>query len=234
MLNRSTRIWEHFPIVFAAIRQSHELVGLSGHHDIHHAARVGQMAFQIALEEWRDEETAHQAGLAGLCHNADRIMEIGRYGEFRGEEMPLDDLVNRWLDQDRIHADARAAVLKAVKGHANINQVDDSCVQIALMDADRVVNLSLDAVMRSAQHHKSLQTVDYQHALSNPNAQYSSPQSVLKGLWFHTEWADPTTNVCVRTHYGKREAQKRLTLIQQYMENVLSQITDEGFFPLPY
>ncbi len=73
------RIWERFPEVAARVRKSHEDVGLVGHHDWVHAFRVAEVAYQCALEEWPDDpHTAELAGLAGLCHNADRILQEQR------------------------------------------------------------------------------------------------------------------------------------------------------------
>ncbi|HYU64713.1 MAG TPA: hypothetical protein VEK36_00380, partial [Candidatus Paceibacterota bacterium] len=70
-------MWELFPELARTVRKAHEDVGLiSGGHDFHHALRVGQMAILVAWEE--SQRMAKLAGAAGLCHNADRILERQR------------------------------------------------------------------------------------------------------------------------------------------------------------
>ena len=76
------RIWNRLPALTAIVRASHKEVGLVGAHDFVHAARVGEIAWQIAASTWEPEGLALLAGAAGLCHNADRILQkklgIGR------------------------------------------------------------------------------------------------------------------------------------------------------------
>ena len=145
------RIWELLPDVAKKVRQKHEEVGLLGHHDWVHAFRVGEVARRVAKREWDYDPLTFLAGLAGLCHNADRIlqkeMEVGR------REVPREavvTLMTTWL-QRSVGVGDIATVIDAVLKHDGKNSPEDSQVLIALMDADRVVNLDVDLLMRSGQ-----------------------------------------------------------------------------------
>ncbi len=127
-------IYEDFPGIAAAVQKTHEQVGLHSHHDWIHAIRVGNVAMQVALDEWGDQRLAHLAGIAGLCHNADRIiqksMSVGR-GNVPKERVIA--LISNWVRED-LNAEEIATVIKAVLGHDGLNADTGSpvCVRTQL------------------------------------------------------------------------------------------------------
>ncbi len=240
------RIWEELPALFAAVRKSHEEVGLVGHHDFVHAARVGEIAWQIAFKEWGFERLALLSGAAGLCHNADRVLQK-KFGVGRREvpKKKVEKLVLDWLLTEsefrpptptrKEGAELRQrTVIDAVLGHDGRNSPDDPQVLIALMDADRIVNLDIDLFPRSGQHYHDLPVVDYKHFLDDPEATYRSPKSVLKDISYSLDWADQNTPVCVRTKLGKKLAGERATTFRIFFRMLNQQLEQEGISPYPF
>jgi hypothetical protein len=234
-LDKTPKIWDIFPDIFAAISASHEEAKLVGHHDVHHAKRVGDAAYRIALEEWGDEAEAQLAGLAGLCHNADRIVEL-QHPELRDtptlQVTYIVELITSWLGDQVDHED-RTRIIQAVLRHDRQNGKDDSNIQIALMDADRVINLDLDFLLRAAQFDHTLPTVDFKFFVGDPTATYRDRRSVLRSIAYHLEWVDSTTNVCVRTRLGELLARPRAQKISAYIADLREQLKEEGMLPDP-
>lgn len=230
------RIWEELPALFAAVRKNHEEVGLVGHHDFVHAARVGETARQIAIDEWKDEQVALVAGAAGLCHNADRILQK-KFGIGR-KEVPKNDVVELVRNQlgrgFMFTAIEMEIIIDGVLKHDGRNSSDDDPVLVALMDSDRVVNLGLDNIIRSGQLHHDLPAVDYKNWISDPEANYRNPKSALYDIACSLEWVDPKTPVCVRTQLGKKLAEERAGAYRAFVETLKQQLQAEGVIPYPF
>src|SRR3990167_1071805 len=112
-------VQELFPEIFALVAKAHE--GVHGGHDIYHATRVATWAQKIALNEWGDKRTAELAGLAGLCHNADRLLEI-KYGRGKTPDEKIAILLTGWLiDETRVNDEEEILIVKAVLGHNKKN-----------------------------------------------------------------------------------------------------------------
>lgn len=231
------RIWEKFPGVADAVRKTHEEVGLVGAHDWVHAFRVGAVANQIALEEYTYVKCSAWAGLAGLCHSVDRIIQKrDNLGRRDAPEEQVEELVLSWLssvDTPLEKAGVRE-IVEAVLRHEQRNGPDDSTTLIVLMDADRIVNLSLDLVIRAGQHYHDLPAVDFRHFLSDPMATYSNPGSVARDIAYALEWAEPSSPVCVRTSLGKKMAQSRAKILRRVLEDLQEQLEDEEVYPYPF
>lgn len=228
----SAKIWELCPEIASRIEQEYADLAASGktlnHHDFMHAKRVGETARRVALDEWNDEHTAKLAGIAGLVHNADRIIQVQK-GIGR-REVPRDDviaLVKKWIENDLEETDVET-VLDAVLSHDGKNSDEDSQVKIALQDGDRIVNLDNDLFPRSGQYYADLPVIDYKHFLDNPEATYRSPGSVLKDISYSLDWADPTSDVCVRTRLAKEKVQNRQAFFQFYFKVLKQQLREEG------
>lgn len=227
------RIWEQFPVVAARVREQHERVGLVSHHDCVHAYRVADVAHHVASIEWGDERTAHLAGLAGLCHNADRLIQVTmRFGHKPAPRQKISDFTEELL-KGSVDKVAIMQVTEAVLMHDQKNSADDPHVLIALKDADRVVNLDMDVIMRAAQHHSELRTVDYLHFVSDPSATYHDPKSVLRDIAFCLDWVDNKSDVCVRTTRGMAMAMKRAAPLKAFFQTLEEQLTEEGAYPFP-
>jgi hypothetical protein len=136
-----------FPQVVAEVRRTHVEVGLFGGHDVDHAIRVGEMARRIAMEEWKDPQVARLAGLAGLCHNADRIRERQLLG-VKPEPESVTSLVKVWLMPLELPNAQVVIITDAVLRHSRGNEDTDTQETIALKDADRVVNMAPDLIIR--------------------------------------------------------------------------------------
>lgn len=225
------RIWQLIPEVATKVRLKHETVGLHGHHDFVHAFRVGEIARQIALDEWSDNRLSTLAGLAGLCHNADRIVQKELdVGTQRVSDESVTALVTAWLQESLNEGDV-AAVVEAVLKHNEKNSVEDSQILIALMDGDRVVNLDTDLFPRSGQLYHNLPVVDYRHLLDDPAATYQNPKSVLRDIGFALEWVNPSSDFCVRTHLGQKMAKDRVVVFRTFFDSLKTQLTEEGVYP---
>lgn len=226
------RIWEQFPEIAQQIRKKHDQVGLHGHHDFVHAFRVGEVARKVALDQWSDKRLADLAGLAGLCHNADRLLQ--KWSGRRAKRKSVDTLVTRWL-QGTLDDDEVRAVVDAVVKHDGLNSSGDSRILIALMDGDRVVNLDVDLFIRSGQLHRDLPAVDYQHFLNDSEATYRNPKSVLRDIAYALEWVNPHSHVCVRTRLGQKMAEGRSTVfrasLESFIKSLKASLKEEGIHP---
>jgi len=227
------RIWEKYPDIAQRVRKSHEEAELHGGHDFVHAFRVGNIAQQIALKEW-GTHLSQLAGIAGLCHNADRVIQTNsglKHGDVSQQE--IRGLIRTWVGG---YLDSRGLgiVADAILRHDGKNSPDDSEVLIALMDADRVVNLDADLFIRSGQHYHSLPAVDYRNLLDDPDATYRDPRSVLRDIEYSLDWIDQKSGVCVRTTSGLLMAKSRAKTFSTFFEALQSQLAEEGILPWPF
>jgi len=165
-----------------------------------------------------------------LFHNADRIFEK-KFGLTRNDEIAEDQirgLVSGWIGEN-LSSDEKERIICAVLCHRNKNGENDDAVLICLMDADRVVNLAVDFPIRCGQEFSNLLAVDYGNFLGkNLKESYWHPKSVLGIVSLVLEWADPATNVCVRTRLGKKMAEKRAKIIRDFFANLDNQIEEEN------
>lgn len=228
------RIWELFPELTEAVRKSHEEVGLVGHgHDIYHAKRVAEYAQQIGRDEY-DIRTGELAGIAGLCHNADRILEK-KYNIIAGQnDVPrkeVIELIAGWLSIMDLNDEEKKIVLDAILAHNRKNDEGNHPVLICLMDADRVVNLEEDHILRSAQYYPDLPAVDIERFINDPEATYHNPKSVLRDIAYCLDWVTPGSGVCVRTHLGKKLAEERAVFVREFIARVKLRLRGVGLRP---
>jgi len=226
------RMWKRFPQLFEAVKADHERAGLFRGHDIYHALRVAEWALRIAYDEWSDRRLAELAGIAGLCYNADHIIREERGDDMKPEE--THSLVERWLAHTLLTPEETETVIAAVMGHAGINSDTDSRVLIALMDADRVVNLDSDVIIRSGRYHTDVPAIDYVHFLQDPEATYLEPKSTLRDISHCLDWIEEGGRVCVRTRLGKELGKERALFLQTFFGTIEKQLTDVGLLPYPF
>ena len=234
------RIWELFPGIAANVRRSHEEVGLVGHHDWVHAFRVGEIARQLALDEWGrgDERLSYLAGIAGLVHNADKILERkAGIGRRLVEANQVVSLIRATLcdgSKYDFSTEEEREIVEAVLKHDGRNSETDSRTLIALMDGDRVVNLDSDLYPRSGQHYAELPVVDYKHLISDPEATYRKPRTVFRDIAYSLDWVTEGSGVCVRTRLGKEMGERRSKLFRQVVDSLIEQLAEEGVYPYPF
>ncbi len=221
---------DRFPRLFERVRKDHIAVGLFGAHDIYHALRVAEYAYSFALFEWNDKRLAELAGIAGLLHNADHtIPQHIKTQEPYIERLEIMKIVNRWIGtgdnhNEYIRGDERSMISDAVLGHTGKNSDADSKILIALMDADRVVNMEADIIMRAGQFRPDIPAVDFVHFLNDPKATYQNPRSILRDINYCLDWVTEGGPVCVRTKLGKQLGKERAEFLRLYIETLKKQL----------
>lgn len=235
----TTRFWERYPDVARRVRERHVASGLeTTGHDFRHAAAVADTAYRIALDEWDSETTARLAGLAGLMHNADRVLETEGASAPRGTEVARDAqvaLMHSWLagpvgDLEELHE-----LIDAVLKHSGKNDPADSRVLIALRDADRVVNLRLDDIMRGVRCLLDVPDINHDHYLGSPTATWLKPESVIQSLLHDTWWAEEwNTNYNMRTRLGWKIGKARARLLKEFIATLENQLKEDGLLPNPF
>ncbi|MDD5726837.1 MAG: hypothetical protein PHC53_05580 [Patescibacteria group bacterium] len=229
------RIWSVYPCLALLIWERHLASGLeTSAHDFRHAAAVGDMAYRIALDEWGDRRIACLAGLAGLMHNADRVIEaethLPRNSEVARE--PHVALIRSWIESAGLSPEETETVIDAILKHSGKNEPADSRELIALRDADRVVNLRLDDIMRGVRHLLDLPDINHDCYLNAPGITRSEPGSVVQALLHDTWWAEEwNTDYNMRTKLGWKLAKRRAKLIKGFIDTLKRQLVEDGLFP---
>ncbi len=219
------------------MRKAHEDVGLiSGGHDFHHALRVGQMAILVAWEE--SQRMAKLAGAAGLCHNADRILERQRELKCSNvssiDEESVRALTRIWLRFLGFTNEERDLVTQAVVHHGTKpNALTDSLVLMALADADRLVNMEPDVIIRSGQHHHDIPALDPVYFEAVPGANYRDPKTVLWDIANCITWALNEGPYILRLPKARELGKERAAYLQNFIDTIKRQHSDLGLVPYP-
>jgi hypothetical protein len=222
-------IEEIFPLVCEKVRCAHERLHFFRGHDHNHTFRVAEMAYRIALHEWNDEDVAESAALAGVCHDAGHIMQKVLHAcKIAVTDSAIADLVHAWLISEDLFPADKEEIVSAVLEHGKANGDQDSKVLIALKDADRVVNLALDLVIRAGQHYHDLPAVDFEHFLDDPDASYQAPKSVLRDIDYALEWTDKKSPHHIRTSLGRKIGESRATVLRNFLLILQRQLKEEG------
>ena len=218
-------IRDRFPKFWGVVQATHK--NMQQGHDIYHVQRVEFWAQQIAMAEWKSERIAILAGLAADCHNIDRILQKDVGNDNVTNEM-ISDLAKTWLSYTDCTEQELRIVVEAVIVHSGKNSPEHSNVTLALRDADRVVNLEIDVVIRSGQFYSDLPAVDYVNFLSDPEASYKKPKSCLYDISQSLEWVDPSSPFCVQTKLGALLAGVRARALEGYIEILKQQLETSG------
>lgn len=229
-MSASKKVIALFPELWKAVYLRHIASGvIGGGHDAFHAARVAQCAYEIAPSP----ATAKLAGIAGLCHNADRLIQhelkVGR--KEVPEEMVI-DLINEWLDATDLSEGERTIEINTLLKHSLPNDPHDNLVLKTLKDADRVVNMESDEIMRSAQFYHDCPPVDPVHWLSDPESTFKEPKSVVRDLAHVLEWAnfnDPKFGI--RLPKARARARKSAADLRKYLKKVENDFKKAGLLP---
>lgn len=237
--SRVPRIWLLFPQLAQTIKAKHLAVGLVGHgHDFDHALRVGQMAVRVTWNQSR--RVAVLAGIAGLCHNADRITEKhkGLSTTSNATDASVADvtaLVNGWLDLvPGLSLTERGSIIDAVIHHGSKpNGSDNPLILVGLTDADRLVNLEADIIPRTAQHHHDIPVLDPVVFENDPKANYKEPGTVFWDLNNTRSWANKGGPWSIRLPESRRLARERAKFLDDYFRLIKKQRKDSGLIPYP-
>lgn len=233
------KIWELYLALAKVVKQEHLRAGLVDQgHDFDHALRVGQMALRVAWPY--DQDAAKLAGIAGLCHNADRIIERleGLNQSLNVSEVPDHEvigLVGGWLDRcvDLGEGD-RGLVIRAVLHHGSKpNSPDDPLVLVALTDADRLVNLEADVIPRTAVFHYNLPFLDPVLFENDPEANYRMPKTVFWDLNNARNWVNSEGPWIIRLPEARKLAHERAQFLADYFDLIKRQRAEAGLIPYP-
>lgn len=241
-MKKEKRVWDLFPRLSTAVWQTHEeymtrLNCRSFHcHDFDHALRVGQRALEIA----DDPRIGQLASIAGLCHNADRLLQkedgCGPTGII--DDVRVIALTTGWIRKAGTEIITTQSeedqIIDAVLRHGQPNGPNDGPVLINLMDADRTVNIELDVIARNAQYAgDSLPIIDPYNFIYAPDATFRSPGCTLRGDYEKFDWRVEGGFVGIRLAKARKLAEPRFELLQKYFDDVIMQRMHSGLFPYP-
>lgn len=232
------KIWEIYPSLTRAAKWAHDEVGLNnGGHDFDHALRVAQMAFVVASDQ--DMEWARLAGVAGLLHNNDRILE--RKLRLKSENISrVDDEAVVKMTQEMLREsglfseDERRLIVEAVINHGSKpNHPDDHLVSVALADADRLINMEPDVIIRSGQHHANIPVLDPIYIEATPGANYRDPKTVAWDIANCITWASDSGPYILRLPKARELGQERAAYLREFIATLKRQRADLGLMPYP-
>jgi hypothetical protein len=233
------KIWELHYQLAKAVKNAHDEVGLNnGGHDFDHALRVAQMAFTVAYDHC--PYFAEMAGVAGLLHNNDRILE--RKLKLKSEN------ISAVSDEDVVSM-ARSMLIRCIPGLAQReelliieavldhgskpNNPNDHLVMIALADADRLINMEADEIIRAGQCHADLPVLDPVHIEATPGANYRDPKTVLWDIAHCISWAADEGPYILRLPLSRKLGKQRADYLRQFIETIKRQRADLGLLPYP-
>ncbi len=195
------------------VRQDHmaRVTGKKGH-DFYHAYRVAQCAKRIA----EDEQTRELGWVAGVVHNADHLFPDA-----------IRENLERYLEQTNLASEEKQTIVTAVLNHSKRNGPDDSPVQICLMDADKVVCMELDVILRSAQFMSHLPIYDPRFVSEkDPTSTYRNPKTILRDIEGCLEWVEQEG--WFRLPKAKALAEERYRKLKDFQDDFAEQLADSG------
>ncbi len=221
---------EIFSLVVKKVEQAHEQYG-SAHHDFVHARRVGNNAYWICMAEWKDRRSAVLARLAGICHNADKLIQVrDNLKRMKPSTLVVEALIKEWFTHEGkllLSPADMQVILDAVVHHGGVNTEHDSRVLIALRDADRIVNLSPDIWMRSALHFSDKPIINYENPIDR-SAPYDNPPAILDDVLSGLDWVTRGSVVFMRTKAGLSRAKKRARRLQTSVLHLIRDLNEDG------
>src|SRR3990167_4853583 len=134
------RVWEIYPELALEVKDMHQQVGLTASgHDVDHDLEVGQLALMVAWPHV--QKAAVLAGVGGLLHSIDRILEVSMKTERETVSVVAEESISASVrsllvqysdvtDQDSIDRIVRAVVHHGSKP----NEPGDDLVMIAVAD----------------------------------------------------------------------------------------------------
>ena len=166
------------------VKLSHERnvqTGSAQGHDFYHVLRVAHCCLEIA----EDDVTAELAWVASIVHNADRL-----YPHL--SEKTLEEYLYHLLETADLNGNEKLLVVTAVLNHSKRNNSEEGAVTICLKDADKVVNLEADVILRAALCRATLPMFDprYTQGEADSAATYKNPRSMFRSLEYVLEWVD--------------------------------------------
>lgn len=228
-------IWRIYPKLTEVVRLDHHVYRMvATGHDFDHTLQVAQFTLFIAENEY----VGRLAGAAGLCHNADRLLqkELGGVGKRDVPENRVVEMVTGWLGASgEFNKDQSAKIMKAVLRHSEPNIDDGDDVLVALQDADRIVCSMADVVMCAAQFRRELPAIHPKWLTVDPADttahSHRNPKSVLHNMECWYDWIDPASGVCVRLPKAKVLVERNVNFLRAYVAEIKAQRAEIGLWP---
>ncbi len=219
---RMTMLLQKYAVLVAAVIADHRQYGAIGKgHDFYHAYRVAFMCLRIGPEEQMNTECAW---VAAIIHNTDHLFGENAHQRL-GEYMALTELT----------VVSKVCVEEAVLNHAIPKRkysATDSPTKRVLMDADKLVNLELDLVLRSAQFLNHLPLFDPRFITRrDPEANYKNPRTILHDIKSSLEWVDDDW---FRIPKAKEMAEERAYALRNFVEVWSIQLEEGGMLTPAY
>ena len=212
-----------------------------GGHDAIHDIRVAQMTLVLGYET--NPHEARLACCAALLHSIDWILK--RKLQIKTEaqtvnipnvpEEKIKKLAEEWLEKftDIRDADKELVITSAVQHGSRPNHPDDSLVFILLTDADKLINMEVDVLMRSGQHHANSQILDPIYFENEPNATYQDHKTTLWDIWHCTTWMDETGPYILRLPKARELGKERAEFLLFAIQTLKNQIGELNFKKWP-
>lgn len=181
-------------------------------HDFYHAYRVAQCAKRIA----ENERVAELGWVAGIVHNSDHL--------FPGN---ISENLKRYFEATSLCAKDWHLIIEAVQNHSERNGQDDNAIQICLMDADKVVCMELDVIIRAAQFVCHLPIYDPRFVFEkDPTADYRNPKTILRDIQGCLEWVEQEG--WFRLPKARALAQERYNKLKAFHDDFAAQLAESG------
>lgn len=216
----------NFSAFYQAVKKAHQEAPIkNGAHGLDHDVTVAMLGVSIAS----DQRTADMVWIAAMLHSIDR--QFGRWNsqaEKAAIDSKIDDLRNslvRLLPEDYFKPSELILICEAAKRHSEMNQDDQSLIQIVLMDADRLANLMMSVVIRAAQHqaHRPALELQYLDGM-NPDSTYNEPMSALDDL----RWCVKDYLPQMRIPAAKQLAETYAKRLEAFMVEIRDDYMDLG------
>jgi len=239
------RVWEIYPELALEVKDMHQQVGLTASgHDVDHDLEVGQLALMVAWPHV--QKAAVLAGVGGLLHSIDRILEVSMKTERETVSVVAEESISASVrsllvqysdvtDQDSIDRIVRAVVHHGSKP----NEPGDDLVMIAVADADRLANMSATLPIRSGQHNHDVRllnplTIEVDLSDRSPREKYNQPDSVLWDIQNCIDWyRNPAGPYALRLVKSLELGKIRAERLERYIEEITEDRILIGLYPYP-
>lgn len=206
----------HYKEFYDAVKMGHLTTTLESHrgHGFDHDVTVASLALLIA----ETKEIGIRAWCAALLHSVDRIVEENKVRETMN--LFASNLVS-FFTPEEIHE-----IVEAAYRHSEINQSDQSDVQITLMDADRLANMQSAVIIRAGQFRSTIPAFNFKYldGTKDPLSTYETPVTILDNLKFLIIRYVPQFRVPKAKKLGEVYASR----LQLYIQSVESDYKELG------
>jgi hypothetical protein len=124
-------------------------------------------------------------------------------------------------------------VIQAVLSHGKPNKDDDSDLDKALRDADRLANMDADVIIRAGQHQPEILAVDYVNFENNPDEHYGNILSVYWDVHNCTTWMSREGPYIIRLPKARELGRSRAKFLMLFLDTIKAQRKEIGLVPYP-